>query len=77
MTTVHAEFIGSKALLSRSDLERLLELARRSETVALQTHEEEILTFGIMKLAEQGGAFDGLADEEDLYTVEDLKVRYR
>ena len=76
MTTVHAELIGNKALLSRIDLERLIELARRSETVALQTYVEESPTHGIMKLAEQGGAFDWLADEEDLYTIEDLKVRY-
>lgn len=76
MTTVHAELIGNKALLSRIDLERLMELARRSEAVALQTHEEEIPTLGIMKLAEQGGAFDWLADEEDLYTVKDLNVCY-
>ena len=77
MTTVYAELRGDKALLSRSDLEHLVELARRSETVALQTSEDELPTLGIMKLAEQGGAFDWLADEEDLYTVEDLKVRYR
>ena len=53
-----------------------MELARRSEAVGLQTHEEEIPTLGIMKLAEQGGAFDWLADEEDLYTVKDLNVCY-
>ncbi len=76
ITTVHAELIGNKALLSCIDLERLVELARRSEPVALQTYEEEIPTLGIMKLAEQSGAFDWLADEEDLYTMEDLKVRY-
>lgn len=40
-------------------------------------HEDDILTLGIMQLAEQGGAFDWLADEEDLYTLQDLKVRYR
>lgn len=34
-------------------------------------------TVGIMRLAEQGGAFEWLAEEEDLYTVNDLKVRYR
>ena len=32
----------------------------------------------IAKLAEAGGAFDFLADpEEDIYSDEDLKVRYR
>ena len=77
MTKVHAELIGNKALVSRRDLERLMELAQRTEVVELQTYEEEIPTLGIMRLAEQGGAFAWLADEEDLYTVEDLKVCYR
>jgi hypothetical protein len=31
---------------------------------------------GIMRLAEDGKAFDWLAEKEDLYRVEDLKVRY-
>jgi hypothetical protein len=30
----------------------------------------------IMRLAEDGKAFDWLAEEKDLYSVEDLKVRY-
>jgi len=39
--------------------------------------EEDLPTLGIMRLAELGGAFDWLADEADLYTVNDLRVRYR
>lgn len=77
MTTVQAELIGDKALLPLADFERLVEIARQSETVILQTSEEDLPTLGIMKLAEQGGAFDWLEDEDDLYTIEDLKVRYR
>jgi hypothetical protein len=77
MTTVHAELIGNKVLLSRSDLDRLMELAHQTEAVTRETNEDDIPTFGIMRLAEQGGAFDWLSDEEDLYTVRDLKVRYR
>ena len=76
MTTVHAELIGNKALLSRKDLERLMELARKTEAVTLETNEEDVPTFGIMTLAEQGGAFDWLSDEEDLYTFQDLKISY-
>lgn len=33
--------------------------------------------FGIMYLAEKGGSFDHVAEESDLYSVEDLKVRYK
>jgi hypothetical protein len=77
MTTLHAQLIGDKAVLPRAEFERLVELARLSEEVELQTDEEEVPTVGIMRLAEQGRAFDWLAEEEDLYTVNDLKVRYR
>jgi hypothetical protein len=77
MTTVHAQLVGDQAVLPRAELERLLELARRSEKVELQAREDDLPTTGLMLLAQQGGAFDWLAEEEDLYTVDDLKVRYR
>ncbi len=38
---------------------------------------DEIATVWLMRLAELGGAFDWLRDEPDVYTVDDLKVRYR
>ncbi|MBS1517638.1 MAG: hypothetical protein JSS91_06095 [Bacteroidetes bacterium] len=38
----------------------------------------DIITNDIMKLEDQGGAFDFLKDEkEDIYTVNDLKVKYK
>ncbi|MGH7966835.1 MAG: hypothetical protein ACRERD_34245 [Candidatus Binatia bacterium] len=78
MTTLHAQLIGDKAVLPRTEFERLVELARRSEEIELQMDEADLPTVGIMRLAEQGKAFDWLADdEEDLYTINDLKVRYR
>jgi len=77
MTILHAQLIGDKAVLPRKEFERLVELARRSEEIALQTETDETPTAGIVKLAEQGGAFEWLAEEEDLYTVNDLKVRYQ
>ena len=77
MTTVHAQLVGDQAVLPRAELERLVELARRSEQVELQAREEDLPTLGLMLLAHGGGAFDWLAEEEDLYTVDDLKVRYR
>lgn len=77
MTVIHAQLVGDQAVLSRPEFDRLMELARRSEEIELHLDQEDVPVLGIMRLAEQGGAFDWLAGEEDLYTVEDLKVRYR
>jgi hypothetical protein len=55
MTTIHARLIGRQALLEQSELERLVELARRSEPVDLQLEADDLPTVGIMRLAEQGG----------------------
>jgi hypothetical protein len=77
MTTVHAQWVGDKALVPRAEFERLLELARQSTEINLQAGDDEVPTLGIMRLAEEGGAFDWLAAEEDLYSVGDLRVRYR
>jgi hypothetical protein len=77
MTIVHARLVGDEAVLPRAELERLMELARRSEEVELRLEEDSVPTLGIMRLAEAGGAFDWLADEPDLYSVDDPKVRYR
>jgi hypothetical protein len=76
MTTIHVQRVGDTAVLSRAELERLLELARRIEPVELSC-DDEMTTQDITRLAEQGGAFDWLADEEELYSPADLKVRYR
>ena len=77
MTTLHAQLVGDKAILPRTEFEQLVAIARKSGEIDLQTQEEDLPTLGIMKLAEQGGAFDWLTDEADLYSVNDLKVRYR
>ena len=77
MTILHAQLIGDKTVLPRVELERLVALARRSEEIELRLETDETPTVGIMRLAEEGKAFDWLAEEEDLYSVEDLKVRYR
>ena len=77
MTALHAELIGDKAVLPRAEFERLVELARRSEEIELQLYERDVPTIGIMQLAEQSSAFDWLTDEEDLYSLDDLKVHYR
>jgi hypothetical protein len=72
MTTIHAQVIGSQVLLPRSELERLVELARQSGAVELQLNEEEVPTFALMRLAEQGGAFDFWhEDGENIYSTQD------
>ena len=75
MTTVHAKFIGDDAVVPRSEFERLVEIARRIEEIDLRADDTPALGIGL--LAEQGGAFAWLAEDEDLYSVDDLKVRYR
>lgn len=77
MTTVHVEFIGSETVLPRDEFNRLLELARRTEEVMLESDQDEVPALGITWLAGRGGAFDWLDEGENLYAEDDLKVRYR
>lgn len=56
MTKVHAELVGDKAVVNKSDLDRLVELARRTEEIeVLQT---DGLDTALLQLAEKGAAFD-------------------
>jgi len=72
MTTIHAQLIGDQAVVGRRELERLLELARRSEPVEVQFHEETESEINTMGLAERGGAFDFWYEEgENIYTAQD------
>ncbi len=72
MATIHVQCIGDQALLSQSDLERLVELAQRSEAIAVLRQEDDVPTLGIMRLIEQGGAFDFWKKEgEDIYSAAD------
>jgi len=72
MTIVHAEMIGDKMLVSREELEHLVDLAKRSEPVDLQIVSGEISTAELMQLMEKGGSFDFWADQaEDIYSVTD------
>lgn len=77
MTTIHAELFGDKAVLPRTELDTLLNLARQHENVELIAQQDNVSTAELMLLAEQGGAFDFLAEDEDVYTIDDLKVRYK
>ncbi len=72
MTTIHIQCIGDKALLPQSELEQLIALAQRSEAITVQRQDDDVPTSGIMRLIEQGGAFDfWKEDGEDIYSAED------
>jgi hypothetical protein len=43
----------------------------------LKKYEDRILQKGIEKLASEGGGFDFLNDEPDLYTLDALQERFR
>ena len=74
MTTIHVQCIGDKALLPQSEFERLVELAQRYEEITVQMQEDDVPTLGIMRLAEQSGAFDFWQEEgEDIYS---FSIRY-
>jgi hypothetical protein len=42
MNTVHAQFVGGKALLSQEELRRVLDLARRAQEIELRIENEDL-----------------------------------
>ena len=67
----------NQIIISAEDLQKLVEMAQKVEPIEIEIEEADFQTKDLMRLAENGGAFDFLHDErEDIYTVEDLKVRY-
>ena len=72
MTVVHAEIVGDKMLVSREELEQLVDLAKRSEPVDLQILSGDISNADLMRLSEKGGSFDFWAEPaEDIYSAND------
>ncbi len=72
MTTIHVQRIGDRALLPQSELAQLVELARLHEGIAVEMEDDDVPTLAIMRLAEQGGAFDFWREEgEEVYTTSD------
>lgn len=55
--------------------EKAAEIADFADYV-LKKHEEHILKSGIEKLVEQSETFRFLKDEEELYSVNDIKEKY-
>lgn len=72
MTKIHAQLLGSNVLLTRTDWDRLLGLARRSDEVEVRLEGGEVSTANLMRLAEEGGSFDFWHDDaENVYTLAD------
>jgi hypothetical protein len=72
MTTVHIKLVGQHALISRDDLDHLVELAGASDTVELKTEPDDVPTVSLLALADEGGSFEFWEEEgEDVYTLAD------
>jgi hypothetical protein len=72
MTTIHVQRVGDKAVLPQRDFDRLVELARQHEEIAVEMHQDDVPTLGVMRLAEEGGSFDFWKEAgEDIYSAED------
>lgn len=63
--------------MNTRDLKKLVQLKKLRIDQIEYDLDYEISTWDIMRIAEMGGSFDFLLDErEDIYTLDDLKVRY-
>lgn len=66
----------NQVVISAEDLKRLVAIAEKFEPVEIE--ETNFDAQDLMRLAESGGALNFLHDErEDIYTVDDLKVKYK
>ncbi len=79
MFIIRAEKVSkNKALIDEKELRDLVRIANRVEAVKLIETESDLPIEGIMKLADEGGGLDFLEHEgEDIYSINDLKVRYK
>ena len=55
---------------------RVNEVAEFAEFL-VRKHEEETLRQGVLQLSAASSSFDFLKDEEELYSLSDLKERYK
>ena len=62
--------------LSKLPVEKAEEVADFADFV-LKRHEESLLQEGITQIVGDSEVFAFLSDEEDLYTRDDLKVRFK
>jgi hypothetical protein len=61
--------------LSGLPADKIREISDFAELLS-QKYEEEILSEGIQKLVSESKSFKFLEEEEDLYSVKDLKKKY-
>lgn len=65
-------------VIAEAELQSLIEIARQISPVEVEEIADNLPVEGLMRLAESSGALDFLFDErEDIYSLDDLKVRYR
>ncbi len=75
MQPIPAHFDGKKIVLEQKIA---LQKNARLLVIVVNGEYDDVPASEIAKLAEVGGAFDFLADpDEDIYSDDDLKVRYR
>jgi len=79
MINIEIEKISlDKVLVDLNSIKKLISIAEKVDKINLIEKEEDISTVELMKLTEKGGSFDFLNDErEDIYSIDDLKVKYR
>ncbi len=79
MVKLHTQQIGAeKAIVDRAELQQLVDVARQVEEVELIEIQDDLSTEGLMRLVQAAGSLSFLEDpREDVYTLNDLKVRYR
>ncbi len=79
MINIEIKKISSdKVIVDLESIKKLISIAEKIDKVNLIETEEDISTNELMKLTEKSGSFDFLNDKkEDLYSINDLKVKYK
>lgn len=62
--------------ISKLPQEKINEIADFTNYI-LKKHEEELIQKGVQQLISDSKAFSFLSAEEEIYTIEDLKERYK
>jgi len=75
MTTIDAQVVGDQVVLPRGDWDQLISPVRNLEQVQIQSSEDDLPALGLTILAQEGRAFDWLKDDDDLCSLDDVKLR--